>query len=76
MELRVIVKQGHDFRLLALDEPEAREAFEKAHPDHVSARKRLIDKAAKENLFAAMEYEEEEGTEDPDASEAEDSGEE
>ena len=57
MELRVIVKQGGDFSLVAPDEPKARKAFEKAHPDHVIARKRLIDKAAMENLFAAQEDE-------------------
>lgn len=55
MELRVITKQGGDFSLLAPDELKARKAFEKAHPDHVAARKRLIDKAAKENLFADQE---------------------
>ena len=66
MELRVIVKQGNDFSLLSPDEPKARKAFGKAHPDHVAAKKRLIDKAAKENLFAAEEDEEdeEEGADD------------
>jgi hypothetical protein len=59
MELRVITKQGGDFSLFAPDEPEAREAFEKVHPDHVTTRKRLIDKAAKENLFAEQDDEEE-----------------
>jgi hypothetical protein len=64
MELRVITKQGDDFSLLAPDEPETRPAFEKAHPDHVAARKRLLEKAAKENLFAAMEDEEDDEVED------------
>ena len=68
MELRVIVKQGCDFALLSPDEPQARKAFEKAHPDHVAARKRLIDKAAKENLFAAQEDDDDE-VESPDDTE-------
>jgi len=73
IELRVIIKQGTDFRLLSPDEPKARKSFEKAHPDHVAARKRLIDKAAKENLFAAEEDEEEsEGVDGEDGNDSED----
>jgi hypothetical protein len=42
LELRLSEKQGREFRLLAPDEAEARAAFEKAHPEMVAARKRLL----------------------------------
>jgi hypothetical protein len=42
LELRIIDKQAADFRLLAPDEPEARAAFEAAHPDRVARREKLL----------------------------------
>jgi hypothetical protein len=42
LELKLSEKQGSEFRLLAPDEAEARAAFEKAHPEIVAARKRLL----------------------------------
>jgi hypothetical protein len=42
LELRVSEKQGAEFRLVAPDEPEARRAFDAAHPDKVSERARRI----------------------------------
>ena len=38
LELRLIEKQGADFRLLAPDEPDARAAFEAEHPEQVDRR--------------------------------------
>jgi hypothetical protein len=42
MELRLAEKQGEEFRLLAPDEPAARDAFETAHPDRVQWRAEFI----------------------------------
>jgi hypothetical protein len=42
LELRLSEKQGIELRLLAPDEPEARAAFEKAHPERVEARAELL----------------------------------
>lgn len=71
MELRMISKQGGEFRLLAPDEPTARRAYEHLHPDHVAARKRLIDTAARDTLFPADE-EEDDQTDAPDPADSDD----
>ena len=42
LELDLIAKQGADFHLRAPDEPEARAAFEQAHPDLVAEREALL----------------------------------
>ena len=39
MELRLAERQGAEIRVLAPDEPDARAAFEEAHPDKVHDRK-------------------------------------
>ncbi len=44
LELRLTEKQGADFRVTAPDEPEARAAFEAAHPEKIRARKELAGK--------------------------------
>ncbi len=42
LELDLIEKQGADFHLRAPDEPQARAAFEQAHPDLVAKRQALL----------------------------------
>ncbi|MEZ4228797.1 MAG: hypothetical protein R3B89_06520 [Polyangiaceae bacterium] len=42
LELNLTEKQSSEFKLLAPDEPEARAAFEKAHPEKVKAREALL----------------------------------
>jgi len=42
LELDLIAKQGADFHLRAPDEPEARAAFEQAHPHRVAEREALL----------------------------------
>ena len=44
LEMKLSKKQEAEFRLLAPDEPDARAAFEKKHPDKVQARKKLLQK--------------------------------
>lgn len=43
IELRVSEKQGREFRVLAPDEPQARAAYEAAHPHKVEERKRFLE---------------------------------
>ena len=53
MELRLAEKQGAELRILAPDEPEARAAFEVAHPTEVHRRKELlVSLAPRIGLFA------------------------
>jgi hypothetical protein len=42
LEMRLAEKLGHDFRLIAPDEPAARATYEATHPDDVKRRKDLI----------------------------------
>jgi hypothetical protein len=71
LELRLSEKQGSEFRLLAPDEPQARAAFERDHPDKVAARKRLLASLTPPpGLFADGEDETDEGEDvGPDESE-------
>ncbi len=42
LELRLAERQGHDLRIEAPDEPEARAAYIAAHPDEARARDALL----------------------------------
>jgi hypothetical protein len=55
LELSVSEKQGEEFRLLAPDEPDARAAFEAAHPDRVEARKKILAELVPADLFDETE---------------------
>ncbi len=66
LELRVSEKQKCDFRLLAPDEPEARAAYETAHPEEVERRRKLLESLATNfDLFLDRELDEAED-EEPD----------
>ncbi|MEQ9406488.1 MAG: BREX-6 system adenine-specific DNA-methyltransferase PglX [Fuerstiella sp.] len=52
LELRLSKKQEAEFRLLAPDEPKARTAFEKKHPDKVEVRQNMLSKFKPPDLFA------------------------
>jgi hypothetical protein len=55
LELRLTEKLQVEFRLLAPDEPESRDAFEKSHPDKVKSRKALLGRLRPPDLFADEE---------------------
>jgi hypothetical protein len=57
MELRLAEKQGADFHLRAPDEPQARAAFEAAHPDRVQQREARIAELRPRELFSADDEE-------------------
>lgn len=52
LELRLTEKLQVEFRLLAPDEPESRDAFEKSHPDKVKSRNALLGRLRPPDLFA------------------------
>jgi hypothetical protein len=58
LELRIIEKQGSDFRLLAPDEPEARSRYEANHPEQIMRRRKLIESVAVPQMFPEDEEEE------------------
>lgn len=51
LELRLIEKQGADFRLLAPDEPAARSTYEAAHPQQIDRRRELLKRAIVLEMF-------------------------
>jgi hypothetical protein len=67
LELKLSEKQGLEFYLRAPDEPQARAAFEAAHPDKVRDREQLVARLEPApDLFAALEDDEDEATLDLD----------
>ncbi len=58
LELRMIEKQGSDFRLVAPDEAEARAAYEAANPEYVVRRRHLLSSVVVAELFPADEDDE------------------
>ena len=67
LELDLIAKQGAEFQLRAPDEPEARAAFEQAHPDLVAEREALLlELVPVEDLLAGAEGGEESAAESDD----------
>lgn len=76
LELRLIEKQGADFRLVAPDEPDARAVYEADHPEQVSRRRALITSATVLEMFPEDdEVDAEEFDEDLGEEEVEDLGE-
>lgn len=53
LELRVLEKQGQDFRLRAPDEAAARAAFEQLHPELVTKRRDLLESVRPSNVLIA-----------------------
>jgi hypothetical protein len=51
LELRLIEKQGADFRLVSPDEPDARAAYEADHPEMVDRRRMLLASATVLEMF-------------------------
>ena len=51
LELRLIEKQGADFRLLAPDETDAKSAYEAQHPEQVERRKTLLEHPTNLEMF-------------------------
>jgi hypothetical protein len=64
LELRLIEKQGSDFRLVAPDEPEARAAYEAEHPEQVDRRSDLLTSTAVIEMFPEEEEDNEEERDD------------
>ena len=63
MELRLTEKQGSEIRILAPDEPQARAAFEQAHPKRVRERREFLSHLTPATLDLAQKGEEEENEE-------------
>jgi hypothetical protein len=66
LEFRMIEKQGSDFRLLAPDEPSARAAYESAHPEQVTRRRKLLESVGQARLFADAADGDDDATDDGD----------
>jgi hypothetical protein len=76
LELRLIEKQGSDFRLVAPDERDERAAYEAEHPEQVDRRSDLLMSAAVIEMFPEDEEDiEEERDDDLDEEAVEDLGE-
>jgi hypothetical protein len=71
LELRVLEKQEQDFKLLAPDEPMARAAFVRKHPELVKKRHNLLESLRPTDLLIAGD-EDEGGGADDDADEGDD----
>lgn len=77
LELRLIEKQGAEFRLAAHDEPAARAAYEAEHPEQLDRRRNLIESATVLEMFPEddEEVDEEELDEEAEEDAVEDLGE-
>jgi hypothetical protein len=51
LELRLIEKQGADFRILSPDEPAARTTYESEHPEQVDRRRKLLESVTNLEMF-------------------------
>ena len=75
MELRVIERQGADFKLLTPGEPSLRAAFEASHPSKVEHREALLKSLSDRQMFAD-DVDDEDDNSDPDDLASEDLGDE
>ena len=69
LELRVIEKQAQDFRLRAPDEPAARAAFERQHPELVKKRLELLEHLRPTDILIGGDEDEGAGADDDEGGE-------
>jgi hypothetical protein len=67
LELRLIEKQGAEFRLLSPDGPEGRAAYEVEHPEQVVQRRKLLESVTVPEMFP-VESDDEEAVDDEELS--------